>query len=97
MFKPNEGKLDRLIRATLADILILSGIFYFSGVFAWICIIVGTVLFFTAITGYCLPYGTLKINTLKYGARIPTWFVWLWSILLAALFFALLFTGVTTN
>ena len=66
--KHNMGKTDRIIRTTIA-----AGIAYalitraVGGPLAWILGIVGVMLVVTAVTGHCLPYTWLGINTCKCG------------------------------
>ncbi len=59
---PNEGTLDRVIRFVLALVL-----FYFAlqaqGPWNWILGLLGVVLLFTAITGFCALYRLLGIST----------------------------------
>ncbi|MGB9620955.1 MAG: YgaP family membrane protein [Brevinematia bacterium] len=65
MLKVNESLLDRIIRAVLALILIVVGIFFTSGVLQIVLIVVGGILALTAITGFCLLYSIFGICTLK--------------------------------
>ncbi|MGC8870304.1 MAG: YgaP family membrane protein [Brevinematia bacterium] len=65
MLKVNESLLDRIIRAVLALILIVVGVFFTSGVLQIVLIVVGGILALTAITGFCLLYSIFGICTLK--------------------------------
>ncbi len=69
----NEGVLDRIIRA------VLGGVFFYlafltQGVFShgfwhWVAIILGIVMFVTALTGFCPLYKAFGWNTNKKGAE----------------------------
>ncbi|MDF1497060.1 MAG: DUF2892 domain-containing protein [Patescibacteria group bacterium] len=91
MLKKNEGLLDRLLRATAGTVLLLAGLLWLTGLWAWVAIILSALLFFTAITGHCMPYAWIKFNTLKLGIGIPKWAVWLWLAILAIGFFYVYF------
>ena len=59
----NVGTLDRVIRV-IVGILALGGAFFVSGtVFKVILAIVGIVMLFTAITGFCGLYRIFGIST----------------------------------
>ncbi|MFN3550650.1 MAG: DUF2892 domain-containing protein [Endomicrobiia bacterium] len=62
MFKVNEGPIDRFIRSVFAIILIGIG-FFSNGILSIILSILGGILLFTAITGFCGLYVLLGINT----------------------------------
>ncbi len=63
-FEPNEGPVDRGIRAVVGVILLLVG-FSFQGVLAWIFYILAAVSLITALTGWCGLYKVLGISTVK--------------------------------
>ncbi|MBD3311122.1 MAG: DUF2892 domain-containing protein [Candidatus Magasanikbacteria bacterium] len=65
MFKPNEGKADRVIRAIAGIIFLLVAFFTLSGISQVILYIVAAILLLTALTGYCGLYKLLGINTKK--------------------------------
>ena len=64
--KQNESNVDRIIRAVACVVLIFLG---YSGVFSsWLAVVVGVVgavLVFTGVLGFCPIYAALKIGTLK--------------------------------
>lgn len=64
MFKPNEGKTDRIIRVILG--LIISMVAYFQvpgGSMQVVLYIVSLVSLITGLTGFCGLYKLLSINT----------------------------------
>jgi len=63
--KPNEGMPDRILRALVAVLLWVLAYFWVSGVWTIVFGVLGAILLFTAITGFCGLYTILKINTLK--------------------------------
>jgi len=67
----NIGAVDRIIRAVLGAIFVLSFFFLKSSLFKIILLILGIVLVFTAITGFCVLYKVLGISTcpLKEGGK----------------------------
>jgi hypothetical protein len=67
----NIGAIDRIIRAVLSAIFVLSFFFLKSSLFKIILLIFGIVLVFTAITGFCGLYKVLGISTcpLKEGGK----------------------------
>ena len=64
--KSNIGKADRLIRTTLAFIIIFGSIFIdgMSAVF-------GVVILFTAIIGWCPIYALVRFSSSKAQEEIP--------------------------
>lgn len=64
--KLNESPLDRAIRIVLGAVLILL-IVYLSldPAVKWILGIVGAILLFTGITGFCLLYKLFNLDTAK--------------------------------
>jgi len=71
MFKTNEGSTDRWIRA-IAGVVIL-GIAYYklAGGMQIAGYIIGVVLVFTAITGFCGLYKLLGISTIEKKDEVP--------------------------
>lgn len=67
MFNKNIGKLDRIIRFVMGTAVMLSGIFgsYDNSKIKIILIIMGSVVIFTSITGFCGLYKLLGICTIK--------------------------------
>ncbi|MCX6793388.1 MAG: DUF2892 domain-containing protein [Candidatus Falkowbacteria bacterium] len=61
----NENSLDRLLRIFLSEILLLLAFFWVGGVWQIIFYILGAILLFTAVTGFCAIYKIFKINTFK--------------------------------
>ncbi|MGQ9466904.1 MAG: YgaP family membrane protein [Anaerolineae bacterium] len=65
--KRNEGTTDRIIRAILAVIFLVVGLGPLralqGAVLGIIVAVVGLILAFTAITGFCLIYQLLGIST----------------------------------
>jgi hypothetical protein len=65
VFGRNENKTDRIIRFILGLVLLFAGNAYFTGTMQVVLYILGTIALFTSITGYCLLYKILGINTNK--------------------------------
>ncbi len=69
MFKRNEGILDRVLRVTLATILLPTGLFIIGGlqgnVAGLIVTGIGVVALVTGLTGFCPLYILFGINTLE--------------------------------
>jgi len=63
----NLGKIDRLIR-TAASFLIAFGSIYWGVLWA----ILGLVILFTAIIGWCPIYALLRLSTTKEQEEIPS-------------------------
>jgi uncharacterized membrane protein HdeD (DUF308 family) len=67
--KPNEGTVDRIIRAVLGAALLWAGLWLLNGLQAAtlgiVVAVVGLILLFTALTGFCLIYRVLGISTRK--------------------------------
>jgi len=60
----NLGLLDRLIRALLASVLLYLGFFLYNGSALGIgLLIAGSILFLTALVGFCGLYRLLGIHT----------------------------------
>lgn len=62
----NEGGIDRLVRVILAEVLLLGGYFWLGGIWQVLAMVIGTIIFVTALTGFCSLYKLLGINT-----RVP--------------------------
>lgn len=68
--RQNVGGLDRIIRVIVSVVLVLVGLFVEMSVVASIIILViAAMILFTAISGICLTYLTLGINTLPKTRR----------------------------
>ncbi len=69
MFKRNEGIVDRILRVTLATVLLPTGLFLIGGlqgnVPGLIVTGVGVVALVTGLTGFCPLYILFEINTLE--------------------------------
>lgn len=69
MFKPNEGKLDRVVRVTVGIVLLLAGLFWLEGlqgsVLGLVAAGLGTWVLITGLIGLCPLYIPLGINTLE--------------------------------
>jgi len=63
MFKANEGPVDRIVRALIGIALIVVALLFLSTTLKIVAIVVGAVLVFTAISGFCGLYVLLGINT----------------------------------
>ena len=63
--KKNEGAIDRILRVLLALAAFATAYFWTTGALSIILYIVGAILLFTAITGFCLLYKPFGISTLK--------------------------------
>ena len=64
--KRNESNLDRIIRAILGVVLLVVGIWGgLQGALPVVLIVIGAVLLFTAITGFCLIYRIFNYSTKK--------------------------------
>lgn len=65
--QPNEGKIDRIIRAVLGFAVIFLALSFLvtQPVISGILIIIGIVLLVTALAGFCPLYKILGINTGK--------------------------------
>jgi uncharacterized membrane protein len=63
--KQNESKVDRIIRVVAGVVLIFLGFSTFSGWLAVVVGMLGVVLLFTGVLGFCPIYAALKLSTLK--------------------------------
>jgi len=68
----NVGTIDRIIRAIVGIVFVLSFFFVKFFLLKVILLILGIVLIFTAITGFCGLYRVLGISTcpLKQGGKV---------------------------
>ncbi len=82
MFKTNESTLDRLMRALLASILLVIGLFWLSGPLQIISYIIAAILILTAISGFCALYPLLRINTKKSFTKPYKLANWVMAILI---------------
>jgi hypothetical protein len=64
MFKINESNIDRAIRFLLGLFLLVVATLLF-GIWQWVVGIVAAILIVTGITGMCLFYHLMDINTLE--------------------------------
>lgn len=67
--KKNEGTTDRMIRLILAVLFGAAGYFYLTGTLAIVAYVLGAIMLFTALTGFCALYTLLKINTTKKASK----------------------------
>jgi hypothetical protein len=69
MFERNEGILDRIVRVTLALILLPTGIFLLGGlqgsVLGLVIVGIGALALITGLTGFCPLYVPFGISTLE--------------------------------
>ncbi len=64
--KQNMAPWDRGVRLVIAAVLLfLVFSTYVQGTLAWICGIVGVILMFTGLSGFCLIYSLLKFSTIR--------------------------------
>jgi hypothetical protein len=82
----NESTLDRLVRVLIAEVLLLAAYFWFGGILAIVLYVLGAIMLFTALTGFCLLYLLLGINTLqKYPGKTKKVYVFLFIVLFAVI------------
>jgi hypothetical protein len=62
---PNEGALDRIVRAVLGITVIAAAWLSLAGTWQIITGVVGIVIFLTGVVGYCHLYTLLGISTVK--------------------------------
>jgi len=63
MFKPNEGSLDRIVRAIVGALLIALAL-SLTGWIQIVLLIIAVIILITAAIGYCGIYQLCHINTL---------------------------------
>ncbi len=68
-FKPNEGDLDRLVRATLGLALLMLGAFWATGWWRIGVLAVAGITLFTAVSGFCGAYVLFGIDTRKAAPK----------------------------
>ncbi|HPN96271.1 MAG TPA: DUF2892 domain-containing protein [Candidatus Moranbacteria bacterium] len=61
----NESGLDRTIRALLGMIIVYLAYASFTGIWQVAAYVIGIILLFTAVTGFCMLYKLLGISTKK--------------------------------
>lgn len=61
----NEGNIDRIIRALLGVILLVTAYLFLGGILQIIFYVAAGVMLFTALTGFCGLYKIIGINTAK--------------------------------
>lgn len=66
--KPNEGPLDRIIRAVIG-IALLAVSFALAAPLKWVLLAIGAVALITAATGFCGLYKLLGISTMKKSSQ----------------------------
>jgi len=59
------GNVDRIIRGIIGIILAVLGIMYIGFWWGILLLVVGIILLFTAVTGWCPLYLLFKTSTLK--------------------------------
>jgi hypothetical protein len=61
--KTNEGLIDRIVRILIGSISLIIGYFWLGGIPQIIALIIGVMMSFTGLVGFCGIYTILKINT----------------------------------
>ncbi|HUX08601.1 MAG TPA: DUF2892 domain-containing protein [Acidobacteriota bacterium] len=68
----NVGIWDRIIRIIVAAALIVIGFLLFADWWRWVFIVVGAIIGFTSLIGWCALYAVFGINTcVPKAARAP--------------------------
>ena len=65
MFKINESANDRRTRAITGIIVFIAACLLLNGWIKIVATVIGIILIFTAITGYCALYQVFRISTHK--------------------------------
>ena len=79
----NQSAYDRLLRAFLAMLMVLAGLFWFSSPVDIILYVIALALFINAITGVCGLYSMLGVSTLgRKKESIPKWLVILFLVVI---------------
>ena len=65
--KPNEGPIDRIIRAIAGAVLLIIGIFLVQGTLGIVLDVIGVILLITAATGFCAIYALFGFDTVGEG------------------------------
>jgi hypothetical protein len=68
--KGNEGAFDRLVRLILAEAFFIGGFFWFSGIVSIVLYVLGMVMLFTALSGFCLIYKLIGFETSNVSAKL---------------------------
>jgi hypothetical protein len=61
--KVNEGRIDRILRIVFGVIFLLAGAMYVTAPLSYLAYLVGIILLFTGLSGFCGVYTLLGINT----------------------------------
>lgn len=62
MHRANVGPVDRVVRFVVGAVLLTLGLLH-EAVLAYFLVVVGGVLIVTALSGFCLVYGLMGIDT----------------------------------
>ena len=65
LFKTNQSKADRILRFVVSLFLLPTPIFLGSSFYTLIICAIGSVLMFNAISGICMIYKVLGVDTCK--------------------------------
>jgi len=68
--KGNEGALDRIARLILAEVFFIGGFFWFSGIVSIVMYVLGLVMVFTALSGFCLLYKLFGFDTSNLSPKL---------------------------
>lgn len=71
----NEGGIDRMVRVIVAEVLLMAGYLWLSGIWQVAAYVVGVIALITAATGFCTAYKILGTNTRDNGQRPVSWVV----------------------
>jgi predicted tellurium resistance membrane protein TerC len=63
--KKNESNLDRIVRIVLAIVFLVVAYLWLVGVWQTVFYVLGLVLLFTGVSGFCGLYKLFGINTCK--------------------------------
>jgi uncharacterized membrane protein HdeD (DUF308 family) len=63
MLKQNESATDRMIRVIIGIVVLVAGLFLFSGTMQIVAYVVGAVALITGAIGFCGIYALLGIST----------------------------------
>jgi len=69
----NESVMDRLARLLVAVALFLTAYFWVGGALSIVLYVFGSILLFTAATGFCLLYKPFGFSTLKWDKGLKKW------------------------
>ncbi len=62
-FQRNEGFIEQVIRVALGLTLLAVALISLQGAFLWVGIVVGVVMLFTGLVGYCPLYSVIGMVT----------------------------------